>query len=611
MRDEHDLSAYCLQDDSSSLADGGDSRRIVPHDDGGVRPAGTEDGQEHQRRDQRYEGGDTAGGFGGHGRWAGGSDGEGVGAGAGAARNGGGIGGRRSYQEDGERDKNARGYCEDEEGFADAEDGDESVRNAPACFDGRQRFPSSSSRQQQSSEPSGWERPAHDGSSDENRAFGEPHAGGNRNHVCTPSSLPQHFPQHVTNSDNNNNMLAADTRARTGAGARAAGGQASKYTRGSSVFFPGTDNSSGGEGGGGIGGGRGDSVHSGGAGDDSSSTGKIDAFPSPVTPTTGAAAAYLARGGGIGNRRRSSGVREEFVTAGARAFAEEAARASSGVEQKQRRTSKQMEGETIAAAAEDFGELCPEEGKRGGEDRRPLRLGPEELTPTNGGGARGAPTSSAADGPTGYYEMQQQAWHKQQRRQPQTTNEILSRASTPGVYVASLETPHSFEFAGGVNDNGEFSPTGVDGRFGSSNNRPMTPASTCSSPGDARRGAGDREAGFRPGRLVGGVSSRLPDGNMPLSPPRHRATVADVQEAFERADTRFGKKGTDQGEAGDAGNPGNAAEGACQRNWSPQREGGASHGQGSAAVTAAGVGQAEKPSSNTIIPSGFEEQVTF
>lgn len=563
MRGEHDLSAYCLQDENSSQLDS-DSMRIVPHDGRDGRLARTE-GQE-QRHEQQLQVADAVGGFSVHGRWAAGSEG----AEAGAARNGRGMGGRGSYQEGyeggGNKDGDEHRDHEDNDGFEDADDGEENARHTSACFEGRQRFASSL---KQTRDPSGWEGLTDDAAVDGSRSFGdmfEANRGGN--HACTPSLFPHHFEQHTTNSRNNTNMHA-DMRERVGAGG-AGGRQDAKYARGNPVFFPGTDDSSV------AGGGRGDSARGGGAGDD-----RMNVFPSPITPTT--ATAYPVRSG-IGNRRRSSGVSEEILTAGARASAEEAARASSGAEQ----PTSTIEGKPILAA-ENFRELRSDGGKR---EERALTLGPEEPTPTNGG-ARIVSTS-ATGGPIGYYGVQQ-TWQKQ-HFQPQTTG-ITSRASTPGMYVGELEASHPFGVAAGVE--GEVSPASVE-RFGPNTNNPPTPASSYSSPGNINRGSGDRDSSFRSGRFSGGVSSSLPDGSASLSPPRHRATVADVQEAFERADTRLAK-GQDQSESGDGGN---AAKG------TPQRGGNASHGQLRVAVSATSVGQAEKLSSNTPIPSGYEEEVS-
>lgn len=521
MRGEHDLSAYCLQDESSKQKDG-DCMRIVFHDGEDERPAWAE-GQE-QRHNQHIEVGDTAGRFGVHRHWAG----SGEGAEAGAARNGRGMGGRRGFQayyEGDDKGKDDDGDTGDGGGFEDVHDGEENATHINVCLEGRQRFASSL---KQSRDLSGWEGLTHDAAATTNRAFGgmrEPNRSGN--HGCTPSLRPRQLPQDVANSHAN---MPVDTRGRDGAGRAEHEQTAEQYARGGPVFFPGTDDPCC------AGGGRGDSVPSGGACDDTS-TSRMAAFPSPITTFT--ATVHSVRGG-IGNRRRSSAVSEEILTAGARAFAEEAARASSGAEQ---RASK-MESDERFFTAGHVGELCSG-GERGKGDEA-FSLRPEESTPTQVG-ARGVSTCD----PTGYYGGQEVLQKQHQHHQAVG---ITGGASTPVVYARRLETPRPLAIAADVVD--EFSPASVEGRFSSNTSHPPTPASRRSSPslGIAGRGAARScDAGFCSGSFVSEVPSGLPGGSTSLSPPRHRATVADVQEAFERADTRVAR-GQDQSESGEESN---------------------------------------------------------
>lgn len=249
-----------------------------------------------------------------------------------------------------------------------------------------------------------------------------------------------------------------------------------------------------------------------------------------VTPTAAKATrkGHLSGYGGDGlSRRRSSGVNEEIFTAGARALAEAASMTSSAAGES---NNQRFEGKMVASS--DGFAHGRDEG-RGGEGGQ-YRLGPEEATPT-AGGAYAAYTTASYNG------------HRPHQRWPQTV--IVDGEPTPRLYGENHETSRT---AAEVSiDERACSPACVEGCFGPNRPRRFTLSST-STEFPTEEGV-TKPKHMHPGRCESG--SVLKEGGIPPATPRHKATVADVQEAFERADTRVAWEATqsprsDNGEGG-------------------------------------------------------------
>eukprot|EP00903_Cladosiphon_okamuranus_P008200 g7895.t1 len=305
-----------------------------------------------------------------------------------------------------------------------------------------------------------------------------------------------------------------------------------EYARGSSTFFPATD-------------GDDDDDHAV-AGDGPWQT---TSSPSPAPP----AASNMTREGqlsgygadrGMHSRRRSSGVSEEILTAGARALAEAAAAvtgAPSSAGKSQESTQHQFAGKTIGFS--DNFALASEEGEKEGGQHR---LGPDEATPT-AGNAYAASAASAASTAVIY------AGH---RRHPGAWPQTVEGETTPRLY-GNLEAPSP---AAGVGvDERACSPgSNAEGRFGSEGpHRPALPL--CSTELLSAGGVTEHKQ-MRSGRCASG--SLLKEGCTPYGygTPRYKATVADVQEAFERADIRVTR------EAAQSPRSDNGGEGSGQHN---------------------------------------------
>lgn len=296
-----------------------------------------------------------------------------------------------------------------------------------------------------------------------------------------------------------------------------------EYARGSSTFFPATDDDDD------------DDVDDGGGGGGPRQT---RSNPSPATPTAAKATrkGHLSGYGddrGMHNRRRPSGVSEGMLTAGARAPSETASATvtPSAVEKPQAPSGHQSVGEALFLS-DDFAPAREGGGGEGGQHR----LGPDEATPTVSS-AYAASTAAICTG----HRRRQGGW-------PQTV--LVEGERTPRLYAGSRETPSPAAVIG-VDERAR-SPGDVEGRFGSES--PRCPAlSLCSTEELSGGGVTERKQ-MRSGRCASGylLKSCTPYG---YGTPRHKATVADVQEAFERADIRVAREAvqsprSDHGEGG-------------------------------------------------------------
>lgn len=533
MRGEHDLSEYCLQDEGSSQADS-DAKPKLTHDGESESLAWAE--EHHAPHDVPPVnshgdgvGDDSDDAFGVLGRWQGGSEhAQAKAPAAGAPNSAKGVGGWRSHQGEEARDSEEEG----DEGDNEQEDRWEDIAgNGEDVGPGSVYFEEECQRLALSLGPSG----------DLSRQIDfAGHVEPSRSDYSPPNSEKKKDAD--INKYNVNGFSASHERlavvAERTTGREGEGGATSHisspqkppimgYVRGSSTFFPETDDDD----------------------DDGGSICDTIIYPSPVT----AATAKVTRKGhlsgyggdsGIFNRRKSSGVSEEILTAGARALAE----AASMITQQ------------------------GEEGGGGGE----YRLGPDEATPTT----NGAYAASTAATCAGY-----------QRRQRWPHTVVVDGEPTPRLYGGTPDTSYPAAVAGV--DGRACSPAGVEDCFGTdSTHRPTLSLSSTELSGG---GVVERQQ-MRSGRCESG--SLLKEGFTLYPMPRYKATVADVQEAFERADTRVAR--------GAAQNPlSDNSEGGGQRNRQLRGEGGVGGGQALKVIGRVAGLETGRSCNDEVRPTGF------
>lgn len=482
MRGEHDLSEYCLQDEGSSQADS-DAKPKLTHDGESESLAWAE---EHHAPhgvlpDDSHGNGvgdDSDDAFGVLGRWQGVSEQAQAAAPAvGAPKSAKGMGGWRSHQGEEARDSEEEG----DEGDNKQEHRWEDIAgNGEDVGPGSVYFEEECQRLASSLGPFG----------DSSRQIDSAgHVEPSKSDYSPPNSETKNDADinkyNVNGFSESHERLAVVAERTTG---REEGGGATSHTsrphkpsimgnvRGSSTFFPETDDDD----------------------DDGGSIRDTRIYPSPVTPATAKVTrkGHLSGYGGDSgkcNRRRSSGVSEEILTAGARALAE---------------------------AASMITQQGDEGGGRGGGGEH--RLGPDEATPTT----HGAYAASTAATCTGY-----------QRRQRWPPTVVADGEPTPRLYGRNLDTSCPAAVAGV--DGRACSPAGVEGCFGTdSTHRPTLSLSSTELSGG---GVMERQQ-MSSGRCESG--SLLNEGLTLYPTPRYKATVADVQEAFERADTRVARGAT-------------------------------------------------------------------
>ena len=510
MRGEHDLSEYCLQDEGSSQVDSSEAADKS-------RPAWAEEDEERRRARSGHGGysalpdeiyGDVVGGdsddvLGVLGRsWQGGGDHP--------PNNAKGLGDERRE----------RGDRQGEEG---RDSGEEGGGGGGGEGGGNERDDSNSSRLDACIE----RNTDRGGEGGEAAAAAASYTRTVALHSATTGSI-------ITTTTTNKNNGRQEKSSATG------------YARtSSSPFFPETDEDDD------------DDDRGGGARETESYPSSSATTPAAAEKPTrkGPLPGYGGGGGGVHNRRRSSGVSEEILTAGARALAEaaEAAEASmttpsSATKSSSRYPCRQIDEGEMAGFSEDFardrdGEL--KEGK-GGHHPLPLplpppphhhqqqhRLGPDEATPTSGSvGAYAAASTSAATSACAEYRPGQ-GWLPQAG--------VVDDEPTPRLYEGSHDAPFP-DVVVGVHERA-CSPAGADGRFGP--NGPHRPTLSLGSAAELElsgRGSSAERKQTNFGRCASGPL--LKEGGTPYATttPRYKATVADVQEAFERADTRLARE---------------------------------------------------------------------
>eukprot|EP00752_Nemacystus_decipiens_P004745 g4323.t1 len=332
---------------------------------------------------------------------------------------------------------------------------------------------------------------------------------------------------------------------------------ATGHARGSSAFFPQTD----------------DGAE---ADDDRGRTRQTTSYPSSATSS---AAAEVTRkdhlsghgggGGGIHNRRRSSGVSEEILTSGARALAEAAASArttAAAWNSSRQRSRQESEGEAGSAGfSGDF--TSQRHDEEGGGQRR---LGPDEATPTSGSAYAAVSTATSR---TEYRRRQE--W-------PQEVG-VDNDGPTPRLYGGNPNASFPTVVVGVDVDERAHSPASADAAFRPNGPHPHPHHTTLSLGSTELPGGGSAErkqASF--GRCARGPL--LNEGcTTHAATPRHKATVADVQEAFERADTRLAKEAARSPRS-------ESSEGGCQQSRRQLRGGGDVVDGPASSVAARGAG---------------------
>lgn len=546
MRGEHDLSEYCLQDESGSQTGSDATPQIAPDGVGRTIDNGQEDLLPAP----------------GHTRTAVVDDGGGNGYASCADKRG--VGARRINQEDG-ADRNEE-YDEDDSDDDDALGDNEAAQVYtdldPASENVQERRQFAASRQQ-SGDLSDWE---HLATADTNRPFGDKREFHHRGYCAHPRCSPQDSENDARKSNISSAIPGVQAVAVAG-GERGRGegegttfchsnrplptpGSTSsgrlgntpltkpsetpdtaKYAGGSSAFFPETGACPSERGGKGSGGVIGEKTGSGWTGDYTSPTTPMPAQVSPTEHSPG-----NTGGGGSSSGRGSSGVSNDTVTPAATVSASSP---STETEQQQQLS----EGAHINSTMDMVGDR---------DESMPLRSDGD--TPSN------IDVFAAATDDTGSTagSFQPPPWPQQpqQQRQPRPHHlRACSELSATGLFggVPRRRSPSAADVGNA------YPPAGTPRRWGSwaASCLPREPMSDTPPPeGSGAGGTGERE----PPRARNGNGSRLHlEGSRLISPPRYRATVADVQEAFERADTRVAK-GQEQrlcgeGCSGDGGGP--------------------------------------------------------
>lgn len=579
MRGEHDLSEYCLQDESGSQTGSDATPKIAP--DGAGRTI--DNGQEDLLPAP------------GHTRSAVVDDGGGNGYASVADKRG--VSAQRNNQEDG-ADRN-EGYDEDDCDEDDTLGGNEAEEVYtdldPASVDVQEHRQFAASRQQ-SGDLSDW---GHLATADANRPFGDKrefHHGGYYAH-------PQCSPQDSENDARKSNFSSAipGVQAVVVAGGERGSGEGegtalchsnrrlptpsstssgrlgntpltnpsetpatAKYAGGSSVFFPETGACPS------EGGGKGSG--SGGVIGEKTDCGRTGGYTSPTTPMTAQVSPTEhfpgnSSGGGIsGSGRGSSGVSDNTLTPAASVSA-----SSPSTETEQR---QQLSGGAHIDSTKDA------VGDR--DESMPLRS--DGATPSN----INVHAASTDDTGSTAGNFQPPPWPQQQlQRQPRPHHlRVRSEVSTTGLFggVPKRRSPSAADVGNA------YPSAGTPRRWGSwaASCLPREPSSDTPTPEGSGAGApGERE----PSRARNGNGSRHHlEGSRLISPPRYRATVADVQEAFERADTRVAK-GQEQGLFGE----GCSGDGGGPKRAQPQEGDGAGDSSGGTQSTSKLVLQDANP----------------
>ncbi|CAB1104426.1 unnamed protein product [Ectocarpus sp. CCAP 1310/34] len=523
MRGEHDLSEYCLQDESGSQTGSDATPKIAP--DGAGRTI--DNGQKDLLSAP------------GHTRSAVVDDGGGNGYASVADKRG--VSAQRNNQEDG-ADRN-NGYdeddCDEDDILGDTEAEEVYTDLHPASVDVEEHRQIAASRQQ-SGDPSDW---GHLATADANRPFGdkpESHRGGYYAH-------PQYSPQDSENDARKSNIsyaipgiqavVVAVGERGSGEGEGAAlchsnrrlptpGSTSSgrlrntpltnppetpataKYAGGSSVFFPQTRARSS------EGGGKGSGSE--GVIGEEAGCGRTGSYTSPTTPMT----AQVSPTEHFGSRISGSG------------------RGSSGVSD-------------------------------------------NTLTPA---------TSALASSPSTKTEQQQQL---SEGAHIDSTNDAVGDRDESLLLRSDGAGPSNIDVHAAFTDD-----TGTPRHWGSwaASCLPREPSSDTPTPeGSGAGGPGEREPPRA--RNGNGPRHRLERSRL-ISPPRYRATVADVQEAFERADTRVAK-GQEQGLFGE----GCSSDGGGPKRAQPQEGDGARDSSGGIQSTSKLVVQDANPPGGAPPPS--------
>ncbi|CAM9778467.1 unnamed protein product [Ectocarpus sp. 12 AP-2014] len=585
MRGEHDLSEYCLQDESGSQTGSDATPKIAPDGAGRTIDNGQEDVLPAP----------------GHTRSAVVDDGSGNGYASVADERG--VSAQRNNQEDGD-DRND-GYdgdnCDEYDTLGDNEAEDVYTDLDPASVDVQEQRQFAASRQQ-SGDPSGW---GHIVTADPNRPFGDKrefHHGGYYAH-------PQCSPQDSENDARKSNISSAipGGQAVVVAGGERGSGEGegaalchsnrglptpgstssgrlgntpltnpsetpatTKYAGSSSVFFPETGARPSEDGGKGSG--------SGGVIGAKTDCGRTESYTSPTTPMTAQVSPTEHFGGDIsGSGRGSSGVSENILTP---AKSVVASSPSTETEQQQQLS----EGVHIDSMKDAVGVR---------DESTPLRS--DGATPSNIDvhAASTDDTGSTAGNfqPPTWPQQQQQ----QQQRQPRPHHlRVRSEVSTTGLFggVPKRRSPSAADVGNA------YPSAGTPRHWGSwaASCLPREPSSGTPTPeGSGAVGPGERE----PPRARNGNGSRHNlEGSRLISPPRYRATVADVQEAFERADTRVAK-GQEQGLFGE----GCSGDGGGPKRAQPQEGDGAGDSSGGIQSTSKLVVQDANPPRGAPPPS--------